>query len=327
MPEYRFDPPAGRWVVVAAERGARPHTFESLPPIPEKPTSDCPFCPGNEHETPPEVFRTGNDGTNWRIRVFPNKFPIVAPPDNTVNELSKDIWRQARPAQGVHEVAVMSPSHNRSLALLSEDAAIELFQVMRSRVATLLESGLEYVQTLVNHGKAAGASIEHPHTQLIGIDFIPDVIANELRHDVKAGSSLIRTSRDYERGGLLSVIENENVVAWCPWASANPFEVTIAPVRNNPRFEQAEENELAAMALATRDVLVRLHAVVGEQPYNLIWHSAPRSHQGDYQWHIRLQPRMSVVAGFELGAGVFVNIVPPEQAAKLLREGPPPEGT
>ncbi len=325
MPDLRYDPHSGRWVVVAAERAARPHTFRALDPISAGAPPGCPFCPGNEGETPPEVFRTGPgapDTPGWRIRVFPNKFPIVAPaPDGAVAPPpASDRWRQHRPATGRHEVATFSPEHHRSLTELTDPEVVELFQVLRDRVVAHRGLGHVYTQVIVNHGKAAGASIEHPHAQIISVDFAPEVLLEELEQQRVEGAVLARDGRDHEGRTELAILRRAGAVAWAPWASSTPYESIVAPRENGPTFADASDDAVAEVALAVRDTLRALRDAVGEQPYNVLVHTRPNDRADDYQWHVHITPRLQTIAGFELGAGVWVNIVPPELAAPRLRD-------
>jgi UDPglucose--hexose-1-phosphate uridylyltransferase len=333
MPDLRYDPHSGRWVVVAAERAARPHTFRALEPISADAPPGCPFCPGNEGETPPEVFRTGTgapDTPGWRIRVFPNKFPIVAPAPEGADPApeSSDRWRRHRPATGRHEVATFSPEHHRSLTELTDPEIVELFQVLRDRVVAHRALGHVYTQVIVNHGKAAGASIEHPHAQIISVDFAPEVLLEELEQQRVEGAVLARDGREHEGSGELAIVRRPGAVAWAPWASSTPYESIIAPREDGPTFADASDTAVEEVALAVRDTLRALRDSVGEQPYNVLVHTRPNDRDDDYQWHVHITPRLQTIAGFELGAGVWVNIVPPELAAQRLRDaiaGPAPE--
>ncbi|MCU1456971.1 MAG: putative galactose-phosphate uridylyltransferase [Actinomycetia bacterium] len=341
MPDLRYDPHSGRWVVVAAERAARPHTFRALEPISADAPPGCPFCPGNEAETPPEVFRTGTgdpDTPGWRVRVFPNKFPIVTPAPAAEGAPpaveSTDRWRRSMPATGRHEVATFSPEHHRSLTELTDAETVELFRVLRDRVVAHRDLGHVYTQVIVNHGKAAGASIEHPHAQIISVDFAPAVLLEELQQQRVEGVVLARDGRDREAAGELAILEHRvppsgtdgagdgaaAAVAWAPWASSTPYESIVAPRENGPSFADASDGAVAAVAIAVRDTLRALRDAVGEQPYNVLVHTRPNDRDDDYQWHVHITPRLQTIAGFELGAGVWVNIVPPELAAMRLRE-------
>lgn len=286
MPDVRVDILTGDRVIVAPGRAARPDTFRTHPAPPLPPTVEtCPFCPGNEHETPPEVARTGSGGRDtpgWRIRVVPNLYPI---------------------APGAHEVVMLSPAHDKAYAQLDDDGAAELFSVLRDRVAHHLAGGCAHVQVFVNHGRAAGASIEHPHAQLIGLGEVPPRVAS-LRAGLAEAVSEVRNTPLVLAGG--------DVATWCPPASIVPFAMRIGAPAATARFEQSSPDELAAMALALRGSLAALAGTLGDVAYNVVFRNGPH-------WWIDVLPRLSLHAGFELGTGLFVNSMRPEDAAAALR--------
>ncbi|HZJ25602.1 MAG TPA: galactose-1-phosphate uridylyltransferase [Acidimicrobiia bacterium] len=308
--ELRHDPVSGRVVIIAPERDARPHASRELGARESTPAS-CPFCPGNEDATPPEVYRTGPGASNtpgWRVRVAPNLFPIVGG------------LHAAHRAGGAHEVIVLSPDHDRSFAGLSDDEAVEVLTVARDRARYHLDAGLTYVQILVNHGREAGASLAHTHAQLVALDFVPPaVLAARDRLDA-AEMDTVAAQRLELEDGPFSVIDGAAAV-WCPPASGSPYEMRIAHADAEARFDDSSDDVIAAIAVALRDGLARLAAVVGDAPYNVVVHSATRDdHSAFAHWYVGVHPRLSVRAGFELGTGVDVNVVAPEAAAARLRD-------
>jgi UDPglucose--hexose-1-phosphate uridylyltransferase len=306
--ELRHDALTDRLVIVAAERAARPETFRRpVAPVEAHP-SNCPFCPGHEHETPPEVARFGPGDANepgWTLRVVPNLYPIVG------GSLA-----------GAHEVVVLSPAHDRSLGALDFDHALDVFRALRDRAAFHLASGLAHVVPFVNHGKAAGASIEHPHAQLVALDFVPPAVSEDLARFERSGRDLVADSLSTARGSEYAVIDGP-APAWCNPGASEPFEVLVAHRSTRARFDDATDTEIEVVARSAHAVLGRLATVLGDPPYNLVIHSAPREARPGYHWYVRITPRLGVLAGFERGTGLFVNIVPPEQAATALREAAP----
>lgn len=285
MPEIRTSPLDGRLVVVAPERAARPDTFRSAGSAPAGLPKECPFCPGNEAMTPPEVARTGSgepDGPGWRVRVVPNLYPITE----------------------AHEVVVFSPDHGRGLARLAVGEIEEILGVMAERSRHHREAGRRYVQMLVNHGKPAGASIEHPHAQLVAVDVDPPAVLAEAA--ALSGEECVLCRLPDEA----LTLAGGDVVAWCPPWSSSPFEMLVAPRRH-----ESGDGRLPAAAATVRGVLARLDDALDDPPYNLVVHP-------DHHWHVHVWPRVAVVAGFEQGTGIWVNPVPPEQAAEVLRQGP-----
>ncbi len=311
MPELRRDELTGHWVLIAPGRSARPHTFPPPSPVTDAP-ADCPFCPGHEDRTPPEVYRTGAGAPQtpgWRVRVVPNLYPVVGGPDAGAG------------ATGEHEVAVLSPAHDRSFGQLADEQATELLLVLRDRSRFHHERGRIFVQTLINHGRAAGASIEHPHAQIVAVDVVPPAVQSTLTRLRVRGTDLIAAAAADADAGNDRAVRAGPVPVWCVEAGTTPFEFRAAYQGRAARFDEATDQEIALVAMATRDALARLLAVVGDVPYNLVIHTAPRNVSDPlFHWYLEVQTRVNVVAGFELGTGIFVNVTPPELAAKQLRE-------
>jgi UDPglucose--hexose-1-phosphate uridylyltransferase len=317
MAELRHDALTGRLVLLAPGRAARPHTF---PPPGRGSTAtpaECPFCPGHEGMTPPEVYRTGEGGPDapgWRVRVVPNLFPVVGGTD-------------AGPgATGAHEVVVLSPSHDGSFAQLGLRQAVEVVTVLRDRVRHHLSAGHEFVQVAINHGRAAGASIAHPHAQVVALDLVPPAIADALDRFEGARTDLVLS--DLDGNGDLRVFDGA-VAAWCPQAASTPYELRVALRSRGARFDDVSDSQIEEVAAGTRDALARLSAALGDVPYNLMVHTAPSgAGPGSFHWYIEVQTRTAVPAGFEQGTGILVNTVAPERAAEELRghPGPPERG-
>jgi UDPglucose--hexose-1-phosphate uridylyltransferase len=310
VPELRHDPLSGRSVLVAPERGDRPFSPLVGGPAPD---AECPFCPGHESLTPPEVYRTGPGGPDtpgWRVRVVPNRYPVVGGD------------HPGPGATGAHEVVVFSPSHERSLGRLSDGEAAEVLTVVRDRVRAHLGSGRSFVQAIVNHGRAAGASLAHPHAQVVALDLVPSAVEAALDRFDTAGVDLVAAAAADTVGSELAVLDGP-APAWCPVASGAPFEMLVAHRSTRARFDEATDAEVAVVARSTRDALARLHAVVGEVPYNLVVHTAPPARRARFfHWYVEIVPRLSTPAGFEHGTGILVNPVAPETAARALRTAP-----
>jgi UDPglucose--hexose-1-phosphate uridylyltransferase len=309
VPELRRDPLTGELVLLAPGRAARPHSAEAAHGGVAR-SARCPFCPGHESDTPPEVARVGGgppDGPGWRVRVFPNLYPIVGGPD-------------AGPgATGVHEVVVLSPDHDRDLAQLGDDETVDAFRVLRDRTRAHAAAGHAHVQIAVNHRREAGASIEHPHAQVLALDFVPPAVEQAVTRFESSGTDLVvddHASADRD-GGL--VLRHGDAPAWCGPASAAPFEIRVAALGTGARFADAGDDELADAALAVRDCVWRLTALLDRPAYNVVVHDAPTRGDPRYHWWVRILPRTTVPAGFELGTGVLVDTVDPRRAAEQLR--------
>jgi UDPglucose--hexose-1-phosphate uridylyltransferase len=318
--ELRQDPLGGGWVAITAGRAARPEAFLGDVGTPRGPLG-CPFCPGNEHMTPPEVWADRDRGTEpdrpgWHVRVVPNKFPAFAGPPNTAVR-NGGLYRSV-PTAGVHEVVIHNPDHWATLADLDAPAVARVMAAWRLRLAAHRDRDLGVVLIIVNQGRTAGASLEHPHSQVFATAGRPDRVQAELDRlagDGCAACGMVAAERDGPRlvgayGGLLTI---------CPWASAAPFEALLLPTVHRPRFEQGDADQDAAMAAAVVDLLRRFGGVAGEHaPYNLVLHSAPPG-VDDFHWHLHLLPRLTTYGGFELGTGVIINVVDPDRAAEALR--------
>lgn len=331
MAPARLDPLTGRWVIVAPGRARRPDTVGTAPAgaeVEPARVADCPFCPGNEHLTPPEIARTGPGAAGapgWRTRVFPNRYPIVDGPSDGPSAGGAggpgdrgDALRTERPARGAHEVVVLSPDHRRSLGRLDPAQATEVLTVLRDRARAHAAAGRHYTQVLVNHGAEGGASLAHPHAQVIAVDLDPPEVRDELaRMTTPSGCLVCRELAHHAEDPGLVVGTAAGAELWCPWASRSAYEMLLAPRRHGPRFEDASA-ELPDVAGLLRDGLARLDRVAPGAPYNLAVHTRPAGAGGDYHWHVHLWPRLQREAGFEVGSGLLVDVVDPTRAAADL---------
>lgn len=333
QPEYRKDPLSEGWVVIAAERSGRPDEFRE--PAIERTQGPCPFCRGNEEATPDQicVYPTAGDG-DWRVRVVPNKFPAVVKCDDiqpalvtkTFKNGSLQLFTSLR-GHGGHEVIIESPDHAVSLTDLSDECRHLTFLAYRDRMRTLAAEGVwSYVQVFKNVGAAAGSSIEHAHSQIVGLPAVPVRVADELSHTQaflkKTRRQLFATMIEEElAAGDRIVAESTDFVAFCPYASRFPYETWILPRDALPRFEASDDRLTVELANFTANVIGRLERALQHPAYNYLIHSAPFDGSADnhYHWHLELLPRITKPAGFEWGTGYYINPVSPEQAAQALR--------
>jgi UDPglucose--hexose-1-phosphate uridylyltransferase len=309
VPELRRDPLTGEVVLLAPGRAARPHTVTDSPGDRKAPRS-CPFCPGQESDTPPEVARLGPgpaDTPGWQVRAFPNLYPIVGGADAHDG------------ATGAHEVVAISPDHDRDLARLDDGEAIDVFGVLRDRSAAHAEAGHAYVQVAVNHGRAAGASIEHPHAQVLAVDFVPPAVEAAVARVRAADTDLVADDRARAEAADGLVLRHGDTAAWCSAGSGAPYEIRVAARDTGGRFAETDDADLAATALTVRDAVRRLAVLLDQPAYNVVVHDGPTSGAERYHWWVTVLPRLSVPAGFELGTGVAVETVDPRDAAKQLR--------
>lgn len=323
MSELRWNPLARRWVTITAERGLRPADFRPRQPDVQADLGrPCPFCPGNEEETPPALETYGPHGS-WSVRVLPNLYPAFAG-DAPFEVATAGHPRFVHaPATGRHEVLVFSPDHRASWADLDDAQSALVMAAVRDRLEDhAAVGGIQYTQVIVNHGREAGASLEHPHGQLLGIPFVPGELERELAAFAEAdqsGDGLLAAVVEAELAqGRRVAAGGDRVVALCPYWSGVPYELLLVTRAVEPHLDRASPADLAAMGRALRDVLGRLRSVLGDVAYNLVVHSAPHRASAPFHWHVHVLPQLTSVAGFEQGTGVRINVVPPELAAQQL---------
>ena len=334
MPELRLDPLSGLRTIVAGERAGRPGGEFKVDPRPPIDPEGDPFLEGHEDRTPPEVHALRpnggeSDSPGWLVRVVPNLYPALsdadvepgAPADPLAEGRGQPGLFSSRPAVGAHEVIVHTPRPAGSLAELDANELETAMGVWRERMSAHAGAA-EYVHLIVNEGREAGASLPHTHAQLYALGFVPAAIARERErftawHDRTQGRNLLEDLVQEEvrlRERVVAV--DAEAVAICPYAARVPFQVQIVPRRPRARFE--DEGPLGAALLL--DVLRRLESTLGHvPPFNLWVRTAPRG-TDNFCWRIEIVPRLAQLAGLELGAGLNLNIVPPEIAAQRLRD-------
>lgn len=322
MSQLRLNPLTGRWVTVAVERAARPGELISRRlAVESDPNRQCPFCPGNEESTPPALETYGPSGT-WLVRVVPNLFPAFEGNEPLRVQNLGPVFTQAT-ASGVHEVLVFSPEHEATWADLDDKHAGLAMAAIRDRMEDhARRSTVRYTQAIVNAGREAGASLDHPHGQVLGIPFVPGEIAEEEAGFRRFGEScLLCTMAEAElQVGHRIVMADERVMVVCPYWSGAPYEMLVLPRTHQVHLENTSPSDVVGVGRAVRDALRMLRSHVGEVAYNLVFHTAPHHHEGPFHWHVHIVPRLTSLAGFEQGTGVMINIVAPELAARHLTE-------
>jgi len=321
MSQMRLNPLNGRWVTIVPDRAQRPTDFAPRDhTLEHDPERGCPFCPGNEESTPPALETTEADGT-WSMRVIPNRYPAFIGDDAfSVHHLGP-VHVMAE-ASGIHEVFVFTPNHHAALDDLDDEHAGDLMLALKRRLTDHASTEhVRYTQAIVNHGWEAGASIAHPHGQILGLPFVPGEVLDEERAFARfAGGCLLCTTVEAELAtGERIVFANDDVAVICPYWSGSPYELLIVPRRHDLHLQDADEPSLEAVGRALRDTTAFLNRAIGDVAYNVGFHTAPHAHTGEYHWHIHIWPNLVTQAGFERGTGVLINIVPPEQAAETLR--------
>ncbi len=325
MPELRKDPVLGRWVIIATERARRPSDFAAPAPPEPGPARPCPFCPGNERETPPEITRRPAGNSGWAVRVVPNRFPALDSGGEPVRRGAGIYDRIA--GVGAHEVVIETPDHDAGLADLGPDRLAVVLDVYRERAVALAgDPRLRYVLVFKNHGPGAGASLSHCHAQIIATPVVPVLVEEELAgaaryFEFRKRCVYCDVVRQELRDRSRLVYENDGFVVVAPFASRFPFETWLVPRRHFASFEELDPGLTGHLADALDRTLVRLRATLGDPDYNFFFHVAPGNGPGPehYHFHVELMPKLTRVAGFEVGSGFYINPVPPEDAARYLR--------
>ena len=319
--QLRLDPLTGRWVVVSTRRADRPEAFVVGTSEVQADTSrPCPFCPGHEEDSPPALETYGPSGS-WLVRVVPNLYPAFSGDEPFVVTNRGPVFTQAT-AGGIHEILILSPEHHASWSMLSNEQTSHVMAALRERIEE--HSGhpsLRYSQAIVNSGREAGASLEHPHGQLLGMSFVPRELAEEQARFARfAESCLLCTTIEAEEAEGYRVIHaDDRVVVICPFWSATPYEMLVVPRHHTPHLYRSGTDDLVSVGLALKAVLGQLRDLIGDVAYNLVFHSAPYRVNDPFHWHVHVWPKATTRAGFEMGTGVAINIVNPEQAAEQLR--------
>jgi UDPglucose--hexose-1-phosphate uridylyltransferase len=329
MPELRKDPVVGRWVIISTERGRRPSDFPSQPVVAQG--GSCVFCPHNEAKTPPELLAVRSPDSlpntpGWSLRVVANKFPALRI-EGELEPSGEGLYDRMN-GVGAHEVVIETPDHAATLATLPVDAVAEVLLAYRERVVDLKKDPrFEYILVFKNHGAAAGASLEHPHSQLIATPIIPIMVQEELKgaaeyYGMKERCVWCDVIRQERRDRRRIIMEADGFVALAPFAPRFPFETWILPSRHRSSFEETGVEELRGLAELLGRFLRRLDGVLQRPPFNFMLHTAPlRDGPLDhFHWHLEIIPKLTNVAGYEWGTGFFINPVPPEDAAAALRE-------
>jgi UDPglucose--hexose-1-phosphate uridylyltransferase len=326
MPELRKDPIIDRWVIISTERGRRPTDFYI-----EKDLSRggfCAFCPGNEQTTPPEVMAYGRCGEpntpGWSLRVVPNKFPalIIEGDPNRVGEGVYDKMEGI----GAHEVIIETPNHEETV--MSTHKMAEILRAYQDRIRDLSgDKRFRYILIFKNRGRTAGASLEHPHSQLIALPIVPELVEEELHgskryFEYKERCVFCDVIRQERSENIRVVAENEQFIALSAYAPRAPFETWILPKRHLSSYLSVDQVELMALGELFSETLGRLDRTLPGCPYNYILHTSPlkKEELEYYHWHFELMPKLTMIAGFEWGTGFYINPLPPEDATKFLKE-------
>ncbi|GAB4427434.1 MAG: galactose-1-phosphate uridylyltransferase [Chloroflexi bacterium OHK40] len=328
MAELRQNLATREWVIIASERARRPNAYVELSDRPrthERPEHDptCPFCPGNEEL---DLERDRDPATGpWTTRVVLNKYPALS----LEGALARRFNGVERSITGVghHEVLVEHPFHNTTLALMTDEEILAVLEMyLRRGLVIGADPRVEQIVFFKNHGERAGASLHHPHSQIIGMPIVP----GDIRHRIEearrffddTGQCVFCTMVADElarRERLVAV--NERFVAFVLYAASSPFHIWILPRQHRASFLHVDRADLVLLAPLLRDVLFRLYAHLNDPDVNVLIRSTPTKEpeNGYFHWYVAIVPRLSRSAGFELGSGVWINPSLPEECAAFLR--------
>jgi UDPglucose--hexose-1-phosphate uridylyltransferase len=334
LPELRKDPIVGRWVIISTDRAKRPTDFARDGIKPKG--GFCPFCYGNESKTPPEILAYRphpnggppalKDSPGWTVRVVPNKFPALGIEGN-LNRQAEGMFDRMN-GVGAHEVIIETPDHNATMASMPVKRVEDVLWAFRDRILDLRQDKrFKYILLFKNHGEAAGASLEHPHSQLIALPILPRYVIEELEgakqyYLYKERCVFCDVIHQEMENGVRVVSENDNFLTLAPYAPRFPFETWILPKRHESAFEHSSSQMYSDLARSVKDLLTRADRVLDNPAYNLVIHTSPVQdpHQDHFHWHMEFMPKLTKTAGFEWGTGFYINPTPPEEAARFMRE-------
>ncbi|MBI3890566.1 MAG: galactose-1-phosphate uridylyltransferase [Candidatus Wallbacteria bacterium] len=329
MLELRKDPVQKRWVIIASDRPV-PQTEHRVSEEQRRGREHCPFCTGSEAQTPREVLRVpvaaGPEPEPWAVRVVPNRFPALVS-EGKLKKSGVGMYDRMT-GVGAHEVIIETPQHDVAFSELPVEQVEKVLWAYRSRTEELSrDPRIKYVLVFKNNGRVAGASLEHPHSQLIATPVVPRRVHEEL-----SGAESYFTYK--ERCVYCDILSQElatrvrvcaespHFALLTPFAARFPYEMVLLPKEHQADFAQTGVGQLADLARMLRDACRAMRSQLDDPPYNFMVHTAPVHHTARdyYHWHIEIIPRLSRIAGFEWGSGFYINPMPPEEAARRLAE-------
>ena len=331
MPELRKDPVIGRWVIIATERALRPSNFKTDKENRLTDLSKCPFEAGNEASTPPEILSYRKAGSRpnepgWWVRVVPNKFPALKI-EGTMDKRGEGMYDMMN-GIGAHEIIIETPNHDEEMALMPEMQINEVLWAWRDRIVDLArDKRFKYVMVFKNKGAQAGASLQHPHSQIIALPIVPLSVQEELTgalqyYEYKDRCVFCDLIQQELSDRKRVVEDSERFISVVPFAQRFPFETWILPKQHESDYTRTTRNDSLELAGLLKRTLQRLRGALDDPPFNLILHMAPLNTEGlpHYHWHIEIMPRVTRTAGFEWGTGFYINPTIPEETAQFLRE-------
>ena len=336
MSELRHDPIQKRWVIIASDRGKRPLDFKQTNI--KKEVKFCPFCKGSEAKTPATISEIKGDDGTWRVRAVPNKYPAL--------KIEGDLDRRAEGifdvvnGIGAHEVIIESPVHDDDIASMSNENVQKILMMYRNRLQDLKrDSRFKYILIFKNYKEAAGASLEHPHSQIIATPITPRTVSSELQSAkehflLKERCIFCDIIKQELKENKRIVYQDNRYVVMMPFASRFPFEIMIAPIpdKHSHDFALTSDEDLYNLGIVLKNTLAKLKKGLDDPAYNFLIHTAPNQNSSrrgnldwntierDFHWHIEIIPRLTKKAGFEWGTGFYINPTPPEEAAEYFKK-------
>jgi UDPglucose--hexose-1-phosphate uridylyltransferase len=321
MSEFRKDPLHNKWVLFVPERSKRPHAFfNGRDEKDQESEKDCPFCEGKEKLTPPEVdsFREQGraDEPGWLVRVFPNKYPALNKEAKMRTVVDKTPYLVE--GYGFHEVIAESPSHTKDLYSMTPEEIILILKMYRKRYNVLKEKkDIKSIFIFKNHGRAAGASLLHSHSQILALPIVPPFVEEETILIVKSKKCIYCGLIEEASADGRVLLDEGSFIVFAPYASRYPYQLLLLPKNHEPFFEETEDEQLIKLADVLKEVFFRYEKLFGNIPFNYFLNSFPvqKGH-----WNIQIMPKLTIPAGFEKGTGIFINPVLPKKAVEELKE-------
>jgi len=330
--EFRQDIVSGDWVLIATGRKKRPHDLIVKKKRKASPKRKCPFKDPQASGNAEPIITRYRPGKNenkkdWSIQVIPNLYPAVFSSSNIDPTIKQNGPYFIADGAGYHDL-IITRDHYNNFPRLSPQEAVEVLSVMQERYKQVAEDNrIDYVSIFHNWGPSAGASIYHPHYQIISIPVLPP----DVSHSLKGSEKYFKENNSCVHCAVLKkemsensriIYENNSAVVFLPFVSREPFEIRVFPKRHSSFFEDCPPKELSDIADALQKATGMLEEKMKNVDYNFFIHTAPvkdKNKYGYYHWHIEIQPKISISAGFELSTGIEITVVDPDDAAKFLR--------
>lgn len=325
MPELRRNPLTDTWVVISPERESRPTEFQTTT---VHRAASCPFCPGNETATPTALLTFQGGSAPWTLRVIPNLYPALRVEEHH-ERAAHGAWDWMG-GVGAHEVIIETAQHVQPTGRDRAMMAAQTLEAVSIRLADLSRDGrLRHITWFRNQGALAGATLDHPHSQILALPMVPPSVRDELarccEHESRTGRRIIDDLVQSEIADEVRVVVNRGrTIAFCPYASQTPFEFWVVHRDACSHVERDSREHRDAVARCLSECLDRLESALPGVPWNLTLHSAPVSvgSRTDYRWHLRVLPRTQRAGGLEWGSDVHINPTTPERAAAYLQTVP-----